>query len=291
MLSFKRFHTLSEGGNIKVGDVSANEIAITPKNRSQVAGDIHGALKAMHDSYNKATGNHLLGKGAKALSTGSAFSGSTHHLMDSSIGDEEFAKHKPIVGDLDIKVNKDHADDFAQNHLKPGTKYGKYTVVGTKKGAGTHHVLMRHDNGSVHQFDLMKGEYSNHEPTEFEKFSHSSNWEDVKAGIKGMHHKILLNAAGGDKHKFSVMHGLGSRTDEKAPWVIDKTKIAHTLFGSKAEPSKMDSFHGVAQLIKKHIPAERHQEIYDKFKSSLAKMPGDHAKAIAHLKNTLSAKD
>lgn len=290
MLSFKRFHILSEGGNIKVGDVSANDIKITSKNRGDVAGDIHNALMAMHDSFHKATGKNIFGKDAKALTTGSAFAGSTHHLMDKSISHSEFAKYKPSVGDMDIKVDKRHAEDFA-SHLKPGSKFGKYTVVGTKKGSGTHHVLMRHDDGSVHQFDMMHSDYHKDEPSEFEKFSHSSNWNDVKSGIKGLHHKVLLNAVGGDKHKFSTMYGLGSRTDEKAPWINDKTKIAHTLFGSKAEPSKLDSFHGVADLIKKHLPAEQHQQVYNKFKASLSKMKGDHVSALNHLRTTLNVKD
>lgn len=291
MLGFKNYHLMLEGGNIKVGNVSAEKISITDKNRPQVLRDIYDALHAMHTAYHGATGNHLLGKDAKALKTGSAFAGSTHHFMDKKISDEDFANHKPLVGDMDIKVNTNHLDDFISDHAKPGTKYGKYSVVGAKKGAGTHHLLMQHQNGQVHQFDLMKAHYENEEPNKFEQFSHNSNWKDVKSGIKGMHHKILLNAAGRSTHKFSVMYGLGSRTDSKKPWIADTKQITHELFGPKANHNDIDSFHGVTQLIKKHIPKEHHQEIFDKFKSGISKIDVDHSKAIEHLKNNLQIKE
>lgn len=291
MLTFRQFGLITEGGNIKVGDVSANDITMTPKNRPSVTNDIHDALHAMHNAYHSATGNHLFGKDAKGLKTGSIFAGSTNHLMDKNISHAEFAKHKPKVGDLDIKINRDHADDFIANHAKPGTKFGKYTVVGSKKGAGTHHLLMKHDNGEVHQFDMMKAEYHDHEPSKFEQMSNNSNWQDVKSGIKGKHHKILLNAAGRSTHKFSTMYGLGSRTDAKKPWINDPKEITHELFGPKANHGDIDSFHGVTQLIKKHIPKQHHQEIYDKFKADVLKQPGDHEKAIDHLRTHLEVKD
>ena len=59
---------------------------------------------------------------------------------------------------------------------------------------------MKHENGQVHQVDFEGTDYHKDEPSEFAKFSHSSHWHDTKAGIKGAHHKILLNAAASPTH-------------------------------------------------------------------------------------------
>src|ERR1039458_5738459 len=108
MLTFKQF--LFEGGNISVGKIHAEPISIDIKNRSNVQHDIHGALSALHDSFYKEHKQHLFGKGAVALHTGSAYSGSTHSLMNSKISHKEFAQHKPSVGDVDVMVPKEHSE-------------------------------------------------------------------------------------------------------------------------------------------------------------------------------------
>lgn len=281
------FFSLLEGGNVKIGEHSASEIKVTPESRESLKSDVHGMLSDLHDSFHKEHGEHLFGKGKKALNSGSAFSGSTHHLMDSSISNEEFAKHKSKVGDLDVKIPKEHGDKL-HAHLQPGKKFGKYTVIGTKKAGNDIHALVKHENGQIHQIDFEKTNYEHGEPSKFDQFGRSSNWEDVKGGVKGAHHKILLNAAGTDKHKFSIMLGAKSRTDESEPWETDTKKITHKLFGKDANEKDLHSFHGLTRLIKKHIPKEKHQEIFDKFKDSVSKMKGiDSKKALDHLKANL----
>jgi hypothetical protein len=288
MFTFKQY--LREGGNIKIGEVAANPVHVTEKNRNDTAADIHRTLGAIHDSFHREHGGHLFGKGKKALVTGSAYAGSTSHLMNQSISDAEYAHHKPTSGDIDAQIPREHKEALAK-HLTPGKKSGNYTVIGTKKHGNEVSAVMRHKNGQHHQFDFEATDYSNDEPTKGEQFLHSSNWEDTKKGIKGAHHKILLNAVGGDVHKFSITHGLRSRTNETAMGIKDPKEISHTLFGKDADHKKIHSFQGLAELIKKHINPLRHQEIYDKFKSSLSKKAGDHSAAIEHLKKTLGTKD
>ena len=294
MKTFKDF--IIEGGNVKVktekGEVSAAPFKV--KNRSEQAGDVHQALSDIHDSMNKEHGIHLFGKGKKALNSGSLYAGSTRQFMNkdkSKISDAEFKKHKPSVGDLDVQIPAEHKETLT-SHLTPGKKFGKYTVVGTKKHGNEVSAIMRHDNGEHHQFDFEGVHYHQDEPSKGEQLLHNSSWEDTKAGIKGLHHKILLNAVGGSTHKFSITHGLRSRTDESDKGTNEPEKITNKLFGQKADHSKIESFHGVTELIKKHIPKERHQEIYDKFKSGLEKIKGvDHGPALAHLRQHLGVKD
>jgi hypothetical protein len=293
MLRFKQF--ILEGGNItfgKKGDVNAPQAApfpVTAKTRGHVRDEIHGALASIHDSFHKATGDHLFGKDKQRLHDASAFTGSSHDLMGHHVSHEEFANHKPMVGDVDAQVSKEHKDALA-THLQAGQQHGNFTVVGVKKHGDETSVGLKHnDTGHIHQVDF---EGVKHPGSESDRFLHSSNWSDTKAGIKGAHHKILINAAGGEKHKFSLTHGLRSRTDDSDPGAQHPTDVSKRLFGSNADHSNIHSFQGVTQLIKKHIPAEQHQAIYDKFKSSLAsKKDMDHAPALEHLQKHLGVKD
>ena len=283
---------LREGGNIKVktpeGEVSAAPFKVSQ--RSQQKDDAREALSDIHHAFHQEHGEHLFGKNQKGLRSGSIFGGSTRQFMDDKIGDDEFKKHKPTVGDFDVQVAHDHKDKLSST-MKPGRKFGKYTVVGMKKHGNENSAVMRHENGEHHQFDFEGTDYEGDEPTKASQFLHSSDWEDTKAGIKGAHHKILLNATGGDTHKFSITHGLRSRTDESDKGTKEPEEVSKRLFGDDADHSHIHSFLGVSHLIKKHIPKERHQEIYDKFKSGLKSVKADNEPALEHLRKTLGVKD
>lgn len=287
MLTFKEF--IAEGGNIKIGTHEAGVINVTPQTRQSAADDISNGLHGLHKSFHQAHGEHLFGDNAKALRTGSAYSGSTSHLMDPSISPEDLTKHKKSFGDVDVKVPREHMDKL-YTHLQPGFKFGKYTVLGVSRGGGEHHLLAKHENGQNHQFDFEPSTYEKGEPSHFDRLSHSSNWEDVKSGIKGFHHKALMNAAGGDTHKFSILYGVGKREGE-ADWEKDPDKMAKRLLGPKATGEAVQSFKSLTAAIKKHVPRERHQAILDKFKSATTSKKGiDSAAAIAHLQNELGLK-
>ena len=282
-----------EGGNIKIKTPSG-EVAAAPfkvEDRSRQRSDVNTALGAVHDAFHQEHGEHLFGKGQKGLKSGSIYGGSTKHFMDTSISDGEFKKHKPTVGDFDVQVTHEHKDKLTST-LQPGRRFGAYTVMGMKKHGNENTAIMRHDNGQNHQVDFEATDYQNDEPTKASQFLHSADWNDTKAGIKGAHHKILLNAAAGDSHKFSITHGLRSRTDDSDTGTKEPTEISKTLFDNKAEHSRVHSFLGVSDLIKKHIPQERHQEIYDKFKSGLKSVPNtDNGPALKHLRDTLGVKE
>lgn len=292
MLTFRSYIQLNEGGNVKLSTgETAKPIKVTAKNRPQIQKDTHEMLHALHQSFHGEHKAHLFGKDAKALHTGSAYSGSTKNLMDKNISHAEFAKHKKESGDVDVKVPHEHMENL-HKHLTPGRKFGKYTVVGVKKSA-EHHAIMRHDSGEHHQVDFEKSTYHKDEPSHFDKFAHSADWNDTKHGIKGVHHKQLINAAGTEHHKFSIMKGLASRTEKDPHWESDTKKITHKLFGPKADEKHLHSFHGVTHLIKQHVPKSEHQKIYDKFKSDVTKSNKhiDNGPALKHLKKELDTKD
>ena len=155
MLRFLNF--LSEGGNIKVGpkgsETSAAPFPVSAANRSQRRTDVHNALGSLHDAFHKEHGEHLFGKDKHGLKSGHVYSGSTHDLMSHSVNDKDFAKHKPSVGDIDTQVTAEHKEKLAST-LAAGRKFGKYTVVGTKKHGNEISAVMKHQNGEHHQFDF-----------------------------------------------------------------------------------------------------------------------------------------
>ena len=290
---FKTFgqFLLAEGGNIAVEGGAAAPFAVTARNRAQRQADIHGALSDLHDQFHKETGEHLFGKNKSGLTNGSTYAGSTRSLMDRNLQHKTVADAIPTAGDVDAQMHHDHKNQMAQ-FLFPGRLIGKYMVVGTKKHGNEVSAVMRHENGEHHQFDFegVHTDPKTGESTPGEQFLHSADFSDRQRGIKGLHHKVLLNAiASANNQKFSITHGLRSRDSGKDdPGVSDPSEVTSALFGPKADASKVHSFQGLSELIRDHIHPDHHAGIYQKFADSVSKMKGaDHSKAIAHLGKTL----
>lgn len=71
------------------------------------------------------------------------------------------------------------------------------------------------------QIDFEASEYENDAPTDWASFSHNSDWEDIKAGFKGVAHKFtLLNLARAQ----SKMEGISVVTPTVAKKIIAMTK-------------------------------------------------------------------
>lgn len=284
---------LVEGGNIAVEGGAAAPFSVTARNRQSRMDDIHHALSDLHDQYHKETGEHLFGKNKSGLKSGSTFAGSTRALMDKSIPHKSIAETMPTTGDVDAQMHHDHKNQMAK-FLFPGRLIGKYMVVGTKKHGNEVSAVMRHENGEHHQFDFegVHTDPKTGEPTPGEQFLHSADFSDRQRGIKGLHHKVLLNAiASANNQKFSITHGLRSRDSGKDdPGLSDPTDVSTALFGPNADHSKVHSFQGLSELIRDHVHPDHHAAIYQKFADSVSKLKGaDHSKAIAHLEKTLGS--
>jgi hypothetical protein len=248
------------GGVLKTDDGHASQAidTSTPEKRKQAQDSVHRTLSAIHDHFKQ---NHQTDIFSDRLVTGRAYSGSTKAFMDKKIGHERFAKSKPAVGDIDVKIDHGHRDIVSQG-LRHGQTFGDHTILKVHR-KGEVHVLARHNpTGHIHQFDFEPVHNPDHP---FSDFARSSSFRDSEThpSIKGMHHKVLLNAVGGETHKFGS-RGLVSRTDENDR-STDTHHITRKLFGDKANEADLHSFTGLTQLIKKHIPKERHEEIIQRY--------------------------
>lgn len=133
------------------------------------------------------------------------FLGSSEHLFNlGDIGDDEYTRYKPKTGDIDIGVPESKVDvlndtlDVNEN-LRLSDKI---VYVGRNRGPigkqspsciFAYHVDETSSPIFV-QVDFVGLEFEEDVPNQFSRFSRSSSWDDIKAGIKGVFHKYLLSS-------------------------------------------------------------------------------------------------
>lgn len=213
MKTFKQF--LLEGGNVKIDDTEAERIDLKKHNRSEIVPKIGAALKAINAGFKKEFKKNIW---SDALLASKKFlSGSAFHFFNDKISDSEFVKYKNSVGDIDTQVDKNLEGDLKEFLTKnKGKQFGPVTLVGHKTSAGQHITLWNlADPGINIQIDLELVDYENDEPTEWSNFSHSSSWEDMTQGVKGVAHKYLLRALDAPKLKDVVLKAKTARGTDK----------------------------------------------------------------------------
>ena len=184
-----------EGGNVQIGDKEAERMDLTKYNRDKIVPVIHSALEAINSGFAKMFKKPLWAP--SVIASGKYLSGSSIHFFNlTGIPTEKFIQHKQTVGDIDTQVDRnfeEQADQFLA--AIQGKSLGPATLIGSKKSAEQTITLWAFNNPPMNiQIDLEFVDYHNDEPTEWSGFSHSSSWEDLEAGIKGVFHKYLLRA-------------------------------------------------------------------------------------------------
>lgn len=213
---------ICEGGNLVIGNVEANRIDSTK--RATVVPIIDQALTAINNAYAKAHGNVGLWN-PKLLASKKFLAGSSFYFFDrTGISDEIFAQVKRTVGDIDTMVDVAKNDDVRSwlANVPPGTPFGPARYVGMDDKDPMQvltlwqfpDIVIVNNDGKEFpinvQIDLeMKG-YENDEPTEWDRFSTSSSWEDLSVGIKGVFHKFLIQSlASLTKKEFLLRKAVG----------------------------------------------------------------------------------
>lgn len=185
---------LTEGGNVQIGDVSAERIDLNKIDRTSITTRLTRVLQAINLLFKKKHGlplwNEDLFKSKKFLS------GSAYHFFDKAIPTKEFVQYKSTVGDLDTQVDKAQEKNIEEflDGLK-GYRSGYVSFVGYKKSAGQFITLWAFSQPKINiQIDLELVDFNEGKPTDWSQFSHSSDWKDIKEGIKGVFHKYLMRA-------------------------------------------------------------------------------------------------
>lgn len=192
MLNFKQF--IKEGGNVQIGDVSAERIDLSKIDRNFIVTRINRTLQMVNLQFQKKYGLPLWNK--QLFDSKKFLSGSAFHFFNKAISTPEFVKYKNTVGDIDTQVDKaqeTNIKEFLDSIV--GQKFGYVSLVGYKTSAGQYITLWAFDQPKINiQIDLELVDFNEGSPTEWSQFSHSSDWNDMKEGIKGVFQKYLLRA-------------------------------------------------------------------------------------------------
>ena len=186
---------LTEGGNLELpGGHQAQQIDLKVHNRGYMVPVLNTLLYGINDAYAKKFGGPLWNP--KTLSSKKFLSGSSLHFFNTDIPDEEFLKVKPKVGDIDTQVNKESEENLEQFLNSVQDKVvGNAKCLGFQRGNEQFSSLWELTDPPIKvQIDLEFVAYDKDQPTDWAAFSHSSSWDDLGAGIKGVFHKYIIQS-------------------------------------------------------------------------------------------------
>lgn len=193
----KQSQYLYEGGNLSIGDKKADEIDLKVHNRTYMVGLLDKLLTDIDNAFKAKTKTPMWSP--ELLKSKQFLGGSSLHFFNTKgISDEEFVKNKPKVGDIDTQIDKNlegQVEEFLNSITNK--KIGDAVFLGFSRGNEQFNGLFEFENPPVKiQIDFEFGKYNpkTNTPDDWYRFSHSSDWEDVKAGIKGVFHKYIYRA-------------------------------------------------------------------------------------------------
>ena len=196
-VSVKLYSTpLTEGGEAEFSSGKADKILMSKHDRDVVTKKIKDSLKDFNEKYAKEMGSKLWDD--KAITDGDIFSGSSKAFMSSDILSSDFAKHKEIVSDIDVQVDEHAKETLATFLEKSKNKKFKNSILSDWKASplGDQHLgLFKLDDPSLfYQIDFELVDFKDGRPTKFASFARSSEWVDIKEGVKGVFHKWLISS-------------------------------------------------------------------------------------------------
>lgn len=187
---------LIEGGNLTLpGGDSAEQIDLKVTNRSVIVPILNQLLNGINQGFQSQFKKPLWNP--SLLKSGKFLSGSSLHFFNvKGISDDEFVSKKPKVGDIDTQINKENEAEL-EEFLKAnqGNTVGSAKLLGFQRGNEQFSSLWQLTDVPIKiQIDLEFVKFDKDEPTAWSQFSHSSAWEDIQAGVKGVFHKFLIQS-------------------------------------------------------------------------------------------------
>lgn len=199
------------GGNVtainkKTGEeIRAQKIPIRKIGRKEFTSKFISIFKELNKLFKKENGFPLWAN-EKNLENGLQFNGSTSYIFDQTISDIEITNVKESAGDIDIIVPEGLKtevwtllDKLEGKEIIKGAKYmGSNKPTVDSIGEQINGIFLVDFKGTIVpaqvDFEFLPMEKDGSTPTEWAKFSHSSSFEDAKAGVKAVHHKYLIQS-------------------------------------------------------------------------------------------------
>jgi len=195
---FYRPTHIAEGGNLELpGGHQAQHIDLKVHDRNFIVPLLNNLLHSINGQFAATYKVDLWDK--TLLQSQKFLSGSSLHFFNTSgIDDQTFVAKKPRVGDIDTMVNKDLRDKLAEFLVSvQNKKIGPATFLGYKPGNEQFTSLWEFHNPPIKiqiDFEFVEFALPKQEPTDWARFSHSSSWEDLQSGVKGVFHKYLIQS-------------------------------------------------------------------------------------------------
>jgi hypothetical protein len=185
---------LFEGGNVRIGQHEAETINLLVHKRDFILPVLNQLLLGINSAYQKIYKAPLWNPAL--LQNREFLSGSSLHFFDTNINDEQFTKLKPKVGDIDTQVDINQRDTLADFLQKAkGKKVGNAIFLGYEVGNEQFSSLWQFDTPPIKiQIDFEFVEFKGGTPTPWARFSHSSAWQDIQQGVKGVFHKYAVQS-------------------------------------------------------------------------------------------------
>lgn len=202
---FKALHcSISEGGNVSsqstgwhgAADAAAEELDLKIHNRDFMVSVIRKLLTAQNKAFNSTYNRPIWNP--KLLKSGQMFSGSSLHFLDvENIDTNTFLNKlkKDKIGDIDTQVDQSIKNELTNwLHSVTGHKIGNGTLLGFNSSLSS--IWLLDDPQVKIQIDYELGPYDpeTESPTEWFSYSHSSHYDDLSNGIKGVFHKYINRA-------------------------------------------------------------------------------------------------
>jgi len=225
--------TLLEGGNLSAGSDkgwhgdpgagAAQQINLQVTNRSVIVPILNDLLAGINSAYQAQYQQPLWNP--KLLKSQKFLSGSSLHFFNvKGIPDKVFVEKKPKVGDIDTMVDKEKETDL-ENFLKANINQtmGPGKLLGFQRGNEQFSSLWELQDPPIKiQIDLEYVKFDQEEPTPWSRFSHSSDWNDLQAGVKGVFHKFLIQSFAVLSKREFILRKIGKRG--KTPTSVDEPR-------------------------------------------------------------------
>jgi hypothetical protein len=188
---------LVEGGNLQLNGVAAQRINLenNPEFRKTVVKMLMSLLGTLNAAYQKMYKEPLWSD--QLLQERGFVSGSSKHFFNlEGIPDQEFAQKKKSLGDIDLMIDKTKEQNIKRLLDQiTGKTLGNATLIGYKPGSSQVCSLWSFGDPKINiQIDIEMTDYYQDKPTPWSQFSHSSSWDDIQLGIKGVFHKFLIQS-------------------------------------------------------------------------------------------------
>lgn len=187
------------GGNVVVKGKQAEKIDLKFIGVENFRVDFKNLFIELSKLFKKETGVQLWSK--EHLESAEVFNGSTSFIMDKDYEVDDILTYKPKSGDIDIITPYQQGPAMVTflkglegKEIIKGITYRGSNRENPDKPGGQINCIFDYETKGVTigvqiDFELIKGDDDT-----WKRFSHSSSFEDVKKGIKGYSHKMLLRA-------------------------------------------------------------------------------------------------